>query len=540
MPNPIKSLTPGRALTIIIIFFLLLLLMMEYQVLQGTHGVFSYPVDDTYIHMAIAKNIAFHHVWGISPHGFSSAASSVLYPLLLAFIVKIFGAHIIIPFIVNVLAGLVFLSALHKWLMRQNISDIAALLIMTAVVILTPLNVMVMTGMEHTLQILFCFLFVTTYGEEMARIVQSGDKNTMLSWMVYLYGFLMTGIRYEGIVLVALAGFLLFLADRTLEAVKLLLISSLPILLFGFYSMYHGSYFMPNSVLLKTGAPRLNGDGLFNFFTNDIFYRLSLSRIAFNMAAVQRLMLILPLTYLLFRDFIRKDTQYRYMLILLTFSLVIHLFLTGKGRFPRYEAYLVANGVILTGTLFARYGRDRLKTVWYNSRWVAIFAGLFLAMPIIMRSKDALTLVNQASVNIFQQQYQMGLFLGKYYHDCPVAFNDIGAASYFTTGRKLDLWGLGNFEVTQSIKEDFYTGDFLNWLSRKDSIKIAVVFEKYFPPKVFHDWRKVGSWKISNNVICADDSVSFFALQVSEEALLRKNLKAYESRLPKGVAARYD
>ena len=50
----------------------------------GELGHFVYPLDDTYIAMAMAKNFAAHAVWGVTPYEFTSAASTPLYVLLLA------------------------------------------------------------------------------------------------------------------------------------------------------------------------------------------------------------------------------------------------------------------------------------------------------------------------------------------------------------------------------------------------------------------------------------------------------------------------
>src|SRR4051794_11145603 len=72
---------------------------IEMKVLGYTGGIFSYPLDDTFIHMQVAKNLALHGNWGINGHDFGSASSSPLYTVILALLIKIFGNHLVLPFI---------------------------------------------------------------------------------------------------------------------------------------------------------------------------------------------------------------------------------------------------------------------------------------------------------------------------------------------------------------------------------------------------------------------------------------------------------
>ena len=65
--------------------------IIERQVLKQTGNVFSYPVDDVYIHMELAKNLAVHNTWGINPGEFGSASSSPFYTVLLAFLFRVFS-----------------------------------------------------------------------------------------------------------------------------------------------------------------------------------------------------------------------------------------------------------------------------------------------------------------------------------------------------------------------------------------------------------------------------------------------------------------
>ena len=48
-------------------------------------------------------------------------------------------------------------------------------------------------------------------------------------------------------------------------------------------------------------------------------------------------------------------------------------------------------------------------------------------------------------------------------------------------------------------------------------------------------WRKVGSWTIKHNFVSVSDTVSFYALALSEEQPLARELVRYGGRLPRAV-----
>src|SRR4051812_45844062 len=80
----------GKALAIFFSIFLLLLIV-GFQIYTSTklnNNTWVYPLDDTYIHMSIGKNLAEFGQWGITRHEFTSSSSSILYTLLIALCFK--------------------------------------------------------------------------------------------------------------------------------------------------------------------------------------------------------------------------------------------------------------------------------------------------------------------------------------------------------------------------------------------------------------------------------------------------------------------
>jgi len=67
-------------LVFLFIAYFTLLYISIYQ--NGNHMVYS--LDDAYIHMAMAKNLAIDGIWGVSKYEFASSSSSILWTALLA------------------------------------------------------------------------------------------------------------------------------------------------------------------------------------------------------------------------------------------------------------------------------------------------------------------------------------------------------------------------------------------------------------------------------------------------------------------------
>ena len=158
---------------------------------------FVYPLDDVYIHMAVAKNFALHRVWGVSPYEFSSSTSSPLYVLLLAATFKLVGVKTYLALALSTLsaAGVVWLAAEMLQPLRSTAWRTLALV---SVVLLTPLFALGSLGMEHALHLLLTLLFL--------RVLQDDEAPL---WRIAGVTALMCGTRYEGVLMAGVFMFIL-------------------------------------------------------------------------------------------------------------------------------------------------------------------------------------------------------------------------------------------------------------------------------------------------------------------------------------------
>jgi hypothetical protein len=512
---------------------------IESGVLNYTHGVFIYPLDDVFIHMELARNLAIDATWGINKNEFGSASSSPLYTLLLSLLFRMFSANTAIPFAVNCIAAFLLLYALQKWLQKQQVNSGAQVVILLLAIFLAPLPVLIISGMEHTLQCLFSFLFLVHFSNWMALPNHSDKAGISKTAPIIIYGALVVAIRYEGLFLIAIACLILLWYKRWRLFFQLGLLSVLPVVIFGIVSVSNGSYFLPNSVLVKSDSIVFTIKGLMHFAGNVLIDKLTIARAGITLLATQRLLLILPIVLVIYLKIVRQKTVYRFMLASLFLCTLLHLAFATTGWFYRYEAYLVLSSVLVVSVVVYQHGRALVQQSTKFMQLLALCVALFLLFPFALRSAAAFSKAGQACINIFDQQYQMGQFLKRHYNSETFAANDIGAVGFYTQGQVLDLWGLGNIEVARSRKGGYWTPPFLDSIARKKKVQLAVVYDSWFDSSLLKKWNKVATWQIQNNVICGDDLVSFYAVERSAVPLLKLSLQAYQPSLPKSVAVRY-
>src|SRR4051812_10464158 len=101
-------------------FVTVIVAALEFISLKKTGGHFCYPLDDTFIHMAVAKNLVLHGNWGITSHGFVSTSSSPFFTIVLSFFFKLFSVHILMPFLISCIGTILMLLAMQQELDRHS------------------------------------------------------------------------------------------------------------------------------------------------------------------------------------------------------------------------------------------------------------------------------------------------------------------------------------------------------------------------------------------------------------------------------------
>jgi hypothetical protein len=115
-----------------------------------------------------------------------------------------------------------------------------------------------------------------------------------------------------------------------------------------------------------------------------------------------------------------------------------------------------------------------------------------------------------------------------------VAANDIGAINFLADIRNLDIYGLGSREVLAAKNEGHYNHAAISRLTADRDI--AIVYDEWLIGGIPAEWTRVGQWTISDNLVAAYPTVSFYAIQPGEREGLARNLAAFSAALPGDVA----
>jgi hypothetical protein len=252
--------------------------------------------------------------------------------------------------------------------------------------------------------------------------------------------------------------------------------------------------------------------------------------------------LLFTYDFLKYRIFWKKQLLLNFIFVIIA---LFHIKFARFGGFYRYEAYLIAIGVMAISIISRHYLAEKVFNTPVSKfyRIAVIILSFLMGYQMISRGFSSLIEIPRACANIYQQQYQMGLFLKSFYQGKEVAANDVGAINYLSEIKNLDLWGLGTIEVAKLKRANKYNRNTIYDLAKRYHVKIAIVYDNWFWNERIgglpSTWAKVGEWEISDNVVCGGEVVSFYAVEPGEKNILLNNLRRFSKKLPKEVDIRY-
>jgi hypothetical protein len=513
---------------LVLAFWLALFAVTLAQILVITGGRMVYASDDVYIHMAIAKNLVQHGVWGVTQFGFTSCASSIIWPLVIAATYLLFGVNVWSPILINLALSIAVLAAVYRFLRGRGRGDWTCAAVLALLVVCVPLTAISFDGMEHMLQILMFVLFA----ERLFFVLNREPKR---NWDSRLFALAigLTLVRYEGLFLAGAAAVLLGWKKQWALCAAVLIAASLPVAGMAAVSVAHGWYPVPNSVLIKS-AP----------FT-DIIPETPIQtltrpfRYLSGRDYILSLVVVLLLSWLAVargeprRDLFRRLAPGVFFLIVA----FVHGTLIDMEWFYRHAAYLITLGILAIEMTWPAGGISLRIPASRAARGAAVLLAVLLAYPLYGRAMGAILHTPLAARNIYEMQYQMALFLNQNYPAGPVAANDIGAVSYYNDFSLLDLYGLASMDVARAKIGGTYDTALIDRLTRESGARVIVVYDYWFDRYggLPGTWVKAGEWHFRDCYVCGGDTVSFYAPTAAQADLLRAQLDAFVSSLPPRV-----
>jgi hypothetical protein len=499
-----------------VIFFIFVFALELAVILTLNRGRLVYTLDDPYIHLALAENIARGH-YGINLNEPAAPASSILWPFLLAPFAWLPFADWV-PLGINFVAALLTLIVVAGlvWTGLSTGPTVRAPLLAVVVTIfaIPALNLvgLAFTGMEHSLHVWLAVLVPL-------GLVREQETGRPPAWLL---AAIAVGplVRYESLALSVPA--LVYLAVRGHGRMAALTATPIVLVLGGFSAFLKSMGFglLPSSVFSKSSlvSSHASPKAIYVNLHDNLFEREG------------ALMGLACALFVAFALNPRYTAERRLFAASMGLATTAHLVFGAFGRFGRYEVYMWAASLV---ALFF-FLRDPLARAFDHHRPLRSVAilGVFMG-AVCFHYIPVMLLTPLASNNIYNQQYQMHRFITEFYRG-PVAVNDLGRVSYGNEHYVLDLWGLGS----ESARVRREQSDDMRWIEstmQDHGIRLAMIYENWFPERP-KSWRRVGQLKLrGTKVTPAENAVTLYAVGDSAYAMVVDAVNEFRETLPTGA-----
>ena len=129
---------------------------------------------------------------------------------------------------------------------------------------------------------------------------------------------------------------------------------------------------------------------------------------------------------------------------------------------------------------------------------------------------------------------QMGYFVHRFYEGKGVTANDVGAIDYLADIHLYDIIGLANIDVLHAVRANRYDRTVVMRQMEQRQVRVVMIYD-FFATQFggpLPGWIPVGRWTIRDNVICASDTVTFYAPDDALVPELVRALQKFAASLP--------
>ena len=546
------------------LFAALLLLLIRHGLHQDA-GIFVYPLDDAYIHLAVARNFALHGVWGITPYAFSGASSSPAWTLLLAAVTKIAGVHLLAPLVLNVAAALCLLLLISLLLasMLPAATTADRTIALCLVVLVVPLPGLALIGMEHVLHSVAVISLVALAalilssearnalrGQQLDRTLSPSLSRTIAPKVSLMLAALACGaLRYDScFVILAVTG-LLLAHRRLLLAIGVCAASAIGPIVYGLYSYRQSGILLPFSVVMKS-AGAVSRQPFAVLVSSDVSPLLLLLTVA----------LLLRLAHhsagsaaeLQEQPKERRPSLWSFSFSFLVIALattVMHAELGPAGwlmRYVRYEGYLYALDLTALALTVGEGSHSLLRGLTPTRRLVSL-AMLVALLPagveLLHRAHHGWADIAASIHDRYVEHLPQALFVAQQMPHAVVIANDIGFLAYYADQVKiLDPLGLGSLEPVVLVRQHrLISPQYVAQWAADRHAQLAILhtdfpgMQSMIPAK----WILVESWCFPHNTVFLNHVQSFYVPDLQSAVVVRTQMAQFHSLDPEVVRYRF-
>ncbi len=510
--------------------------------LHLTGGMLVYPLDDTYIQMAMANTLASSGTYGFVAGIPAFSSTSPLWVLVLS-AGALAGALEILPALLNVCAALLVLHVSIQYLISRGWTAGWLIGATAAINLVPPLAVVAAIGLEHVFHIWMSALFAIA----MSRALVPGPRTRKQNAALLVTTLFLAASRFDGLILIA-CGALLLAVWRFRLAMAVVAVASVPVAVHGAFAIAQGWHPLPTSVIVKGNYPAAaSTTGVAQMATaraTRISGRLHNVTPDHDLSALAILAFVNIGGLLWGLGRRQTATIEMRMSMLAVGTLVLHALVARADRvFGRYEAYLLVLGILAAGPWLHR-AATHLRGFWQNGIMarITVAATCVLAaaslVPIGARSVALAAKIPAGSHEIYLQAVQLARFTRQTLPGEPVALNDLGVLAYAGNIRPVDVMGLGTIDVARALSRRELTPARLDALVREQGAVAAIIhvpFVHFIVGGVPESWIPVADFVIPEARVVADRVVTIFALAPDQIDRLKTGLTAFAKDLPPGA-----
>lgn len=501
--------------------------------IRSNSGTFVYPLDDTYIHMALARNFADNGVWGVTGNTHSFCSSSPLWTLLLSSVYFVIGSNIWLPLVLNIAFGVLFIIFVFNFL-HKTMNLTATFFAVNLLVFSISLPALTLIAMEHVLHILLTAVFLYFASDLIGRDKCGKSGVVKISFLA----FLLSSVRYEGIFAVLSVCLFLLFIKKYKTAVIVGASGVMPALIHGAFSTAKGWKFFPSSVLLKRASLS------FSSFERilDSIGGLAIRKLWSCNALLSVLALVIISFYIKNSESEEKSLRNNCLFPAIILVTILHLQFAALGWIYRYEAYLISLGLLISLPIVAKklciLFRNWSRPLQLLKALILCLSLLIIVFPLVDRGRKMTRDVYYAMNDRYLEHVFPALFLEKYYTGAVIVLNDIGIVSYYCDCKILDVYGLGSIEpLNFRMKTNGYTKDDVYEWTSSENARIAIIQIKWkeIAQKIPDQWVKVCQWEIPRNAVFGDTVVGFFGTDSVQAVKLKENIIDFSNDMPRNI-----